>query len=262
MLKSAGAFLFYAMLADLERLIALQRLDTSADAARRTLADEPERERAFEARLEAARERVAAAKARLADNQHARRAIEKDVAVHQGRLSKFREQAMAVKTNVEYHAVQKEINFAQTEIKDLEDKILERMLEADDITAGMKAAEIDLAAEQKAIDAARKAMAAEHVELEAALARMAGERTTLVSALDAGLLGIFEQVARRRHGIAVAEAQDGICTICHVRLRPQVFNTVRRNEQIIQCDSCQRFLYFVPKAAAQAIAQDAAPPEP
>ena len=89
------------MLPDLERLIALQKLDTTADAARRTLAEEPERERSFEARLEEARQRVAAAKAHLAENQNARRAIEKDVAVHQGRLSKFREQAMAVKTNIE-----------------------------------------------------------------------------------------------------------------------------------------------------------------
>jgi predicted nucleic acid-binding Zn-ribbon protein len=55
-------------------------------------------------------------------------------------------------------------------------------------------------------------------------------------------------VAKRRHGVAVAEARDGICTICHVRLRPQVFNTVRRNDEVIQCDSCQRILYFVPPA--------------
>ena len=243
------------MLADLERLIALQQLDTTAEAARRTLADEPERERVFESRLETARERVATAKSQLADNQSARRLIEKDVAVHQGRLSKFREQAMAVKTNVEYHAVQKEISYAQTEIKALEDKILERMLEADDITSSLKAAEADLAAEQTAIAAARKAMTAEHAQLETSLARIAGERTSLVSALDGALLRVFEQVAKRRNGIAVAEAQDGICTICHVRLRPQVFNTVRRNEQILQCDSCQRFLYFVPKAAPQDAAQ-------
>lgn len=243
------------MLADLERLIALQQLDTTAEAARRTLAEEPERERGFEARLETVRERVATAKSQLADNQNARRLIEKDVAVHQGRLSKFRETAMAVKTNIEYHAVQKEISFAQSEIKALEDKILERMLEADDITSSLKAAEADLAAEQTAITAARKAMTAEHAQLETSLARIAGERTALVSALDEALLRIFEQVAKRRHGIAVAEAQDGICTICHVRLRPQIFNTVRRNEQIIQCDSCQRFLYFVPKAAPQDAAQ-------
>ncbi len=147
---------------------------------------------------------MATAKSQLADNQNARRLIEKDVAVHQGRLSKFRETAMAVKTNIEYHAVQKEISFAQTEIKALEDKILERMLEADDITSSLKAAEADLAAEQTAIAAARKAMTAEHAQLEASLARIAGERTSLVSALDEALLRIFEQVAKRRNGIAVA----------------------------------------------------------
>ena len=76
-----------------------------------------------------------AAKAQLADSQNARRAIEKDVAVHQGRLSKFREQAMAVKTNQEYHAIQHEIAFAESQVKTLEDKILEHMLEADDLVA-------------------------------------------------------------------------------------------------------------------------------
>jgi hypothetical protein len=43
--------------------------------------------------------------------------------------------------------------------------------------------------------------------------------------------------------------------ICHVRLRPQVFNNVRRNTEIIQCDTCQRILYFVPPAAAPDSAQ-------
>lgn len=243
------------MLPDLERLIALQKLDTTAEAARRTLAEEPERERAFETRLEEARQRGAAAKAHLAENQNARRAIEKDVAVHQGRLSKFREQAMAVKTNIEYHAIQKEISFAQTEIKALEDRILEGMLEADELTAALKKAESELAAEQKAIEAARRAMTAEHAELNASLERIVRERAELVAATDPALVANYQQVLRRRNGIAVAEAVDGICTICHVRLRPQVFNTVLRNDRIMQCDTCQRFLYFVPKAAPQSAAQ-------
>jgi predicted nucleic acid-binding Zn-ribbon protein len=126
------------------------------------------------------------------------------------------------------------------------------MLEADDLTAALKKAEIDLAGEQKTIDADRRAMSAERAELGAALERMTHERAALVAELDPQLLAIFEQVARKRHGIAVAEARDGVCTICHVRLRPQVFNTVLKNEQIMQCDHCNRFLYHVPKTAPAA----------
>src|SRR5262249_1723098 len=100
------------MHADLERVIALQRLDTAAHDAERRVADAPDREKALDARLEAARTAVAAARQRLADNQNARRAVEKDVAVHQARLSKFRDQLMEVKTNREYQAMQHEIEIA------------------------------------------------------------------------------------------------------------------------------------------------------
>jgi len=162
---------------DLETIIALQKLDSAAHDAGRRLAEEPEREKALEARLETARQHVTSAKERLTENQTARRAIEKEVAVHQGRLSKFRETAMAVKTNQEYHAVQKEIEFAQGEIKTLEDQVLERMVEADELTAAAKRAESELAAEQKAGDAERRAMSTEFQSLRASLERLASERT-------------------------------------------------------------------------------------
>jgi predicted nucleic acid-binding Zn-ribbon protein len=245
--------------ADLERIVALQKLVSAAHDAERRLADEPEREKALEARLEAARQRVASSKERLSENQTARRTVEKDVAMHQGRLSKFREQAMAVKTNQEYHAVQKEIEFALGEIKVLEDKILELMVEADDLTALVKRAETELAAEQKGGDAERREMVAELADLKSSLERIAVERAEVVRGLDPRALAIFELVSRRRNGVGVAQARDGICTVCHVRLRPQVFNSILRNDQIIQCDSCQRIMYYVPAPAAAAAPADTIP---
>jgi predicted nucleic acid-binding Zn-ribbon protein len=238
------------MHADLERLIALQRLDSAAQDARRRLAEEPARQKLLDDRLEAAREKVAAAEARLSDNQQSRRAIEKDLAVHQGRLSKFRDQLMAVKTNVEYQAMQKEIEFAQTEVKAFEDQILELMVEADDLTDAVKRAKAELAAEQKAVDADRQVLRSELAALQSSLDRLLDERPRLTAALAPQVLATFETMARRGNGIAVAEAREGICTICHVRLRPQVFNTIRRNDQIMQCDSCHRILYFVAPAPA------------
>jgi uncharacterized protein len=243
------------MHADLERAIALQRLDSAARDAQHRVAEAPERERALEARLEEARQLVAVARERLAANQAARRAIEKDVAAVQSRLSKFRDQLMAVKTNREYQTMQKEIEVAQTEVRSMEEKILERMLEADDLTATVKRLEAALVNEQKAVDADTRALVSELADLTASVERIAGERAELVRAMDPHVLGIFETVSQRRNGIAVAEARDGICTICHVRLRPQVFNTVRRNEEMVQCDTCQRLLYFVHRATPDVVDQ-------
>jgi predicted nucleic acid-binding Zn-ribbon protein len=240
------------MHADLERVIALQRLDSEAAAARKKLAEGPEREKAFDARLEEARQRIADARARLAANQEARRAIEKDVALHQGRLSKYREQAMAVKTNQEYHAIQHEIAHAQGEVKKHEDTMLERMVEADDLAATIKTADAELAAEQKTIDADRKAMHAEHAAVQTALDALGSQRAAVIAAVDRRVLAIYETAAAKRQGIAVAEARDGGCLVCHVRMRPQMFNEVRRNEAIVQCENCQRILYYVPAPASQA----------
>ena len=238
--------MFHPMHPDLERLITLQRIDSAVHDAERRLAEEPARLQALETRLEEARLEVAAAKHQLAENQGLRRSIEKELAVHQGRLSRFRDQLMSVKTNVEYQAMQKEIEFAQAEVKALEDRLLERMMEADDLSAAVKHAESALASAQKEVEADRRALAAELAELKSALGRLAEERSRTVAALDLRALAMFDLVARRRNGVAVAEARAGICTICHVRLRPQVFNDVRRNDQIIQCDTCQRILYFSP----------------
>ncbi len=232
--------------ADLERVIALQKIDSAVHEAERRLADEPEQLKSLEARLEHATQTVATAKDALVKNHGARREIEKDVAVHQGRLSKFRDQAMAVKTNQEYHAIQHEIAFAQTEIKKLEDRILELMVDGDDLTAAVKRAEGALAAEQKAVEAGKKMLVAAHGQLNATVGRMRSERQSLVGSMNPRVLAVFDLVSNRRNGVAVAEAKDGICTICHVRLRPQVFNTVRRNDEIVQCDSCLRILFFVP----------------
>src|SRR5512144_2253707 len=113
------------MLPDLERLIDLQQLDDFVEQARRTIAEHPDRVKALDDRLNEARDHVAAARQRTADNQAARRALEKDLAAVQGRLSKYKDQLMEVKTNREYQAMQKEIEVAQAEVGHIEDRILE-----------------------------------------------------------------------------------------------------------------------------------------
>jgi hypothetical protein len=142
-------------------------------------------------------------------------------------------------------------------MKTAEDAVLVQMIEGDELTAAVKRAETELAGEQKKVDADRKAMTAEAAELKASLDTLVAERAQVVSSLTPQVLATFELVAKRRNGVAIAEARDGICTICHVRMRPQVFNNVRRNDQIIQCDSCQRIFYFVPAPAAAATTDSA-----
>lgn len=232
------------MNADLTRLIRLQELESAADQARRKIADHPARMQALDARLQAARDVLADIKARLAVASDKRRAEEKEVAGVQTRLAKYKDQLLEVKTNREYTAMLHEIETAQNDIRTREDRILEVMMETDELNAGIKTSEAELKAIEKEVAAERATLDAEMTVLQGEIDRTTAERETLVAGIDRHVLAIFETTAKGRKGVAVAEARDGLCTICHVRLRPQMFNEVRKNESIIQCDHCRRILYF------------------
>jgi uncharacterized protein len=232
---------------DLDRLIKLQHLESTIAEARAAIAAHPQRLADADARLEEAKHGVEVAKEKLKANHDARRALEKDVAVYQGRLEKFKDQLSAVKTNREYQAMQHEIATAQTDLGSVEERVLERMVEADAITADVKSAEALLSSQQKKIEAEKKELAEDLVLEEAKLAKATDQRAALVKDLEPRLMALFEQVARFRKGVAISSAtRDGLCSVCHVRLRPSVFQQVRTNDHIIQCESCQRVLYWVP----------------
>jgi hypothetical protein len=239
---------------DLERLIQLQALDSRVAEARRLQVTIPETQRALDDRLEGARAAVAAAKERLAANHASRRDLEKDIAAIQTRLSRYKDQLMEVKTNREYHAMQHEIETAQGEVKRLEDQMLELMVSGDDVTAGLKSAEAALKTAEQQIVRDRADLGTQLESAAASIEQFTRERTALAGSIAAPNLALYEQVARGRKGIAVALAKDGLCVECHVRLRPQVYQQIRQNNSIIQCDSCQRVLYFVPPKAEETAA--------
>jgi predicted nucleic acid-binding Zn-ribbon protein len=240
------------MNADLNRLIRLQQLESAADDARRKIADHPARLQALDQRLQTARDAVAGIKARLSAAADKRRAEEKEVTGVHARLAKYKDQLLEVKTNREYTAMLHEIEAAQNDIRAREDRILEVMMEADELNAAIKASEAELKSAEKEVAAERAVLNTETASLQAEIDRTTAEREKLVTDIDRHVLAIFETTAKGRKGVAVAEAKDGLCTICHVRLRPQVFNEVRKNESIIQCDSCRRILYFAGNTEAAA----------
>jgi predicted nucleic acid-binding Zn-ribbon protein len=238
--------------ADLQHLVRLQELDLTADRLRHRVTEIPQLQAALETRLAGRAAAVEAVKARIAACQTARREVEKDLAAVQSRLSKFKNQLMEVKTNKEYQAMQKEMSVAEQEISDQETRLLERMEEADALAVELKAAEAALRAEQAEVARERQALDDERGQIDEALRRATDERSRVTAMIPPEALAVFDRIAQNRKGLALAEARDGLCTVCHVRLRPQVFNEARRNAGIVQCDSCSRILYFVPASAPAA----------
>jgi hypothetical protein len=239
------------MLPDLERLIHLQEIESRAAVASKAIADAPGRIAALDALLQSATTALTDAKAALAANQSHRRSIDNDLISAQQRHDKYKEQIMAVKTNEQLHAMQHQIKAVADEISQHEERVLVSMMEADEINAGIKKAEAALKAAQARMASERSAIEAETKANQATVAECAAARAALVAAMDnKGAVETFQRIAKVR-GTAVARAEGERCTVCQVRLRPAVFAEVRKNDQLVQCDSCNRILFFVPPAAAR-----------
>jgi predicted nucleic acid-binding Zn-ribbon protein len=240
------------MLPSLTSLIALQSTDTAADASRRRLAELPKAEQDVDARIAAATRAVDAAKAKVQESSTARRALEKDVAGVDARLARFDDHKAAVKTNQEYTALLSEIATAKTEKDALEERILVLMEEADALAGRVKTAEEALAQAKREGSTARAGFAAERAALETELKGLDDLRIQQRTDVDKRALAIYDQLLKGRRGVAVARMEGEICGACRMRLRPHVTQGIRRNDEIVQCESCQRILYFEPPVAPPA----------
>lgn len=243
------------MLEALTSLIALQALDTAADVARKRVAEMPALEKSIDRTIAAAQAAVDAVKARQAENASAVRALEKETAIIDGRMAKFEDHKAAVKTNQEFHALNHEIEVAQASKAALDDQILALMEAAEVLAAEKTAADAALKDTTAAAEKDRAALRAEQTALEAELTRLAGERAAAIPAIPKPVLAKYDQIAKNRKGISVSAMVNGICTGCHVRLRPNVEQQVRKGDTITQCDSCQRILYYVAPEKNEALGQ-------
>jgi predicted nucleic acid-binding Zn-ribbon protein len=98
--------------------------------------------------------------------------------------------------------------------------------------------------DQKKVNEDRKLLEEENKRDLTAIESYLKERKEIVTSISSDdLLPHYERVRKHRGGIAVAAARNEICEICKVRIRPQVFQEIRKNDKIIECDACQRILY-------------------
>jgi len=144
------------MNADLKHLIRLQSIDLSILEIQERIDVFPGISKALDEKLSSAQAGLEAAREKSKGDQAARKKLEGEVAVLEGKISKYREQMLSVKTNEEYKAFQKEIEHAQEGIRGVEDRILQLMLDAEGIQAEIKAAETRLKDDQQMVNQERK----------------------------------------------------------------------------------------------------------
>jgi uncharacterized protein len=233
--------------AQIQRLVHLQTLDVRLSELRSRLQAIPTQLAAAEARVNAARQQVAAAKEALTASLKDRKKYEMDVDSWKEKARKYRDQSFEVKTNEAYRALQHEIQHAETQVAQAEDRLLERMVAGEQYEREVKAAETSVKAVESEAQSERQKIQTEQASLQQEVQGKEAERREIASEIPEELRDTYERIAGRRHGIGLAEVREEACSLCGVRIRPHVFQELRRSDsrEIFQCESCTRILYYV-----------------
>jgi predicted nucleic acid-binding Zn-ribbon protein len=244
---------------DLQKVIELQQVDLTIAELSTQIDALPAQIQRLEALLSDFLKAHEEKKLRLVANQKERKDLEGEVQVIRQKISKHKDQLYEVKTNEQYRAMLKEIEGEEGNISKIEDRILEKILEAEDLQKCVAEAGARIEGEKSRVAAETRRLESERQKDLEERERLRARREELAAGLADGIGNLYERIRRGRRGLAVAEVREGMCTACNVLLRPQLYNEVRTNEAVHTCDNCARILYYVepPAAASEPVGEAA-----
>jgi uncharacterized protein len=223
----------------------LQRLDQLIASLQSDLAGLPKRMREADAQLNGARTAVANAKAVHSHALTEKKKFEIDVDQWKERAKKYRAQSASVKTNEAYKALQHEIANAEAEASQAEDRVLTQMMGIEEAEGRTRHFEADLKEAERGIAAEKKQIEVQYGDEKEKLEVALANREQLVHKIPENLIELYNRVAKRHPGTAMAEVRDHQCKGCGMRVLPHIIQLLKNDidEEVFRCETCGRILY-------------------
>ncbi|MCJ7587492.1 MAG: hypothetical protein MUQ00_06295 [Candidatus Aminicenantes bacterium] len=232
---------------DFNQLIALQRLDTKLKHLSAFLDTIPAKVAAIDAKIEKSSQDLAQAKDRLAQNQKKRRDFEGQVKDIKSHISKYKVQLNDIKTNKEYTALLHEIDNAKAKVDAIEESIICEMLAADDIEGDIRAATETCRQAEGVFKKEKEVFLVRKAALEGRLERVRAEREAHLRTVPGEALDHYQAIFHKRAGIVLSPVKGDFCSLCHMRIRPQVLEELTAGSALILCEACGRILLWTKK---------------
>ena len=232
---------------DFEKLIQLQNLDIEIKNTSLLLEVLPRQVKEIDQKIEETLKIVQDAKDKLAQNQKTRRDLEAEVQDLKGKITKYKRQLNEVRTNKEYSSLLKEIEETQAKIDSLEEEIIEEMLAADDIEKEIKSADQKAVEIQNDLTKQKEDILKKKKEIEDEKRTLQKGKEDLLPQVPSDQLDLYNQIFAKKSGIVLSPLRDEFCSMCHMRIRPQMVNELLAGNKIILCENCGRILYYPEK---------------
>ncbi len=231
---------------EIRLLYDLQERDWKLSAVVKELA-EVRAKLADDSALDSARKRVESLRARLEDLTSRHQSVDRVITQLQERLQRAESRLYggAVTSQKEFSAAEEERDFTERQQREEEDRLLEIMVEAEDVEVAHVEAQDALARIAHDWPIEQADLRERERRLSDELATLSEEREEVIPLLPPRLLAMYESLRKSRNGYAVARVERGICEGCHLSLPLTELRHARSAPGVVQCGSCRRILYVV-----------------
>jgi predicted nucleic acid-binding Zn-ribbon protein len=193
---------------------------------------------------------IAARQARhIAEQSEARRrAVRKDLELAAGavddkiQLAEKRLYSGAVKNPKELLDLQNDISALKRQKTKLDEQLFNAMLEVEEAEIALQQRTDDLAQIEASWRHSQSDLIIEQTQLEANLANEHRDQATARAALSAPDLALYDQLRRRKAGVAVVELNGQLCGGCGVRVTGSVIQQLSQGDQFARCGNCERII--------------------
>jgi uncharacterized protein len=226
-----------------DTLLELQDTDAVIDRLAKRLAE-------IKASLHESEQLIAARQARQQAEQLAtqRRAARKDLELADATVddkiqhAEKRLYSGAVKNPKELLDLQNDISSLKRQKTKLDEQLFEAMLQVESAETAVQQCTADFAQIEAAWRHSQSDLITEQAQLEANLANEHRDQAAARAVIPATDLALYDQLRRRKAGVAVVELKGQLCGGCGVRVTASVMQQVGQSDQYARCGNCERIL--------------------
>ena len=229
---------------ELSQLLSLQETDLEIKRITEEIASFPSRQQVIEQQFEESASELLNLRREFETAVALRIRLEADLITEQQKHEKFKADLMRATNEKEYTTAVREIDVTKRAISTFETELLKLMDKTEKLEEGVKERTPELERRRAEFDKQLDEISQSVDNGKRRLSEMVSEREQLYTTLSGNARSIYDRASRLRGGVVLAEARDWSCQACRMKIRPQVFNDIRRGDTIITCESCARVLYY------------------
>jgi predicted nucleic acid-binding Zn-ribbon protein len=234
----------------LDLLEQLQEIDLQVDILKASQGGLQTEMNGISLALGTAREGLAAMKNRLAQIETDKGELEASHATELENIRRSETNMKEIKTNKEYQAVGREIAAARKQVSELEEQVLQKITQFEELNVEIATSETDLAELEQNTELRRIEKQSEIDKVQLDIDSDCKRREAITKEIPANVLKRYNSLRDQRRGQALAIARDGFCQGCNMHLPPQLYNSLFKGEEMLACPHCQRVLILKQQPAA------------